>query len=167
MFSLESIWASARGDPGCMTLDVFTRTRWCPFGPACPITLALRPFFRMHVPDCARLGLYALKKPGCTPLGKYLCPFWSLFWACMPSKHACIFLSMSLRPPFCSSFGHVRLANLADYARGRSSQVGPLRLENLAVLPCTCVYIPFGAHLGLYAEETWLYVPGRVFFMPI
>ena len=63
-------------------------------------------------------------------------------WVCTPLKHG-------FTPRF-------------EYAHARSSPFGPVRLENLAVRSWAWVFVPFGAHFGLFAKETWMYAPGCV-----
>ena len=122
-----------------------------PFVPAGSQNMALRPVLSEHVPFLARLGLCTLKtwlyaagrvcmfplqpiwastprKPGCTPCA--CVPF----VACTPRK-----------PGYTPHFG---------YARARYSPFVAVCLENLAVCPWASVYVPFGAHMGLYARET-------------
>ena len=57
-----------------------------------------------------------------------------------------------------------------EYAVARSNPFGAVLLKILAVRLWACVYVPFGAYLGLYAEETWLYAPEAVYtssFLPV
>ena len=94
----------------------------------------------MHVPVRDSLGLYTAKT-----------------WLFAPFEYA---------RGRSSPFGLERLENLA--ARPWESvflflsPFGHVPLENLAVRPWASVFIPFGAHLGLYARNTWLYALERV-----
>ena len=73
---------------------------------------------------------------------------------------------MCTRPRSCP-IGPVRPENLAlRPVLSMHVSVRPVRLENLAVRPWASVYVPFVVHLGLYARETWLYAPGRVYTSP-
>ena len=147
----------------------YARARSSPFGPVRPENLDLRPVLSMHVPILARLGPVRLENLSVRPWSRVYIPFGahlglyakqirlyapehvrrSTFvpvWDCTPRK-----------PGFTPRF---------EYARARSSPFGSERIEYPAVGPCASVYVPFGAHLRQYSQDTWLYVTGRVCTSP-
>ena len=106
-----------------------------------PEHLAVRRWASVHLPACARLGLYARKTWLYTPLCVSTYPFVPVL-ACTLGKIGCTPLDMC--------------------ARARSYPFGPVFPGHRAVHPWTCVHVPVRGHLGLYASETWLYAPIRV-----
>ena len=97
------------------------------------------------MPVHAHLGLYHRKTWLYFPPRVCTCPF-LLVWACTPGKPGC--------------------APLDKCALARSCPLGSVRPGNLSVCPLTSVHVSVRARLGLYARETWLYVPGHVFTCP-
>ena len=136
MFLVDSIWAYTPTKPGCTPQGVFTRPNSCPFGPVLPVTLALRPVLRMHVPVPARLGLYAVKT-WLYAAGRVCMFLLEPIQSCMPSKPGCMPLGMCVRPLLCP-FGTVENLGYTtrfSHERARSSPVGPVGPKNLALHP--------------------------------
>ena len=151
-FLLESIWACTPGKPGCTPQGVSIRPHSCPFEPVRPNNLAL----------CPALSIYVLVLARFVPFGAYLCLHTkqTLLYA---RGHVCTSPFVPVRacphrkPGFTRGF---------ENARARCNPFGPVRLENRAVRPWACVYVLFGAYLGLCARKTWLYDTGRVYTSP-
>ena len=115
-------------------------------GSTCPFVPCLAPWTFVHVPVRTRFGLCARETWWYAPTRVCTSPFVSV-WVCTPPKSG-------FTPP-------------NEYARARSSPLGPVPPENLAVLPCTYVTVPVRARVVLYAWDTWLNATAREYAWPL